>query len=1637
MFDPQREEFAQARRELRGLLSETEFSAARRSTLNAHYTDVAIAEAMWQAVRRLGFEGGTVLEPGCGAGTFLALAPEHARMVGVEVEPVTAAIAQALHPHAAVRSESFVQTRAPEGTFDLVIGNVPFAKVAPADPVHNGGGHSIHNYFLLKSVRLTRPGGLVVALTSRYTLDSENPSARRELSEHADLVGAVRLPSKAHQRAAGTAVVTDLLVLRRREPEAAPADLDWLGTSPMRIGDDEREIPVNRYFQQHPEMVLGTPLLGHGAYRQDELQVVGDLGDSTVLSGALEQLVQHATAAGLDYTSPTDSDTLDPVVTLATGAEEQQEGLLQTAPDGTFTRIQSGAIVGYAVPRTQQTELRALIGLRDTTRALLDAEAATADDTAEIAELREELGQRYDAYVETFGPIRRFTWRRTGRQNAETGEDILAKQYPPQGGFRTDPYSPVVRALEDYDESTGQASRAAIFTERVVAPRRPRTSAETPAEALAICLDTYGVVNTDHIAALLQTDPADVRDQLGDLVFEEPPRADQSGTVAEPGRLVVAAEYLSGNVRSNLAAAEAAADADPRFQRNVDALRPIIPSDLGPAEIHARLGAPWISADHVQQFLRETLEDPRLRVEHAGGNIWKVQGAGTSVAATSTWGTTRRAAPDLAEAALEQRSVRVYDEDEDGRRWLNTTETLAAQEKMAALDARFGEWVWEDPQRAEHLARVYNERFNAIVLRSYDGSELTLPGIAETFPPLRPHQRAAIARMISEPAVGLFHEVGAGKTVEMIAGAMELKRLGMVRKPAIVVPNHMLDQFAAEFLALYPRANILPAGRDDLSAQRRRDFVARAATGDWDAIILTRSAFTKLPMSVETQTRYEERESARVRAWLEDLKASGERSLNVKRMEGILARAEERLKEKLDKIKDPGLTFEQTGIDWLAIDEAHDFKNLRTLSNIPDAAVPGADRATDLHMKLEYLRERHGGRVGVLATATPIANSVSEAHVMQRYLRPDLLEEAGVEDFDSWAATFGEVVTGIELAPDGGKPRMKSRFAKFKNVPELLRMWHVSADVKTAEDLDLPVPALKADDDGRRAAEAVVVPGSAALENVVADLVRRAEQLRGGGASKGKENMLTITGEGRAAALDLRLVGADTDETVKLDVAADRIAGIWRDHRDTTYLNPDTQQAHPTPGALQLVFCDLGVPNDEGRFSVYDDLRTKLHERGLPEGSVRFMHEANNDAAKAAMFRAARSGQIAVLIGSTQRMGVGTNVQTRARALHHLDCPWRPADIAQREGRIIRQRNQNPEVEILRYVTEGSFDAYSWQTVTRKAMFIAQMMRGRLDVREIEDIGDAALSYDEVKALATGDPRVMEKAKADSDVNRLERLERAHYRNNDHLQRTVRSAERAGEEITDELRQVDAAVARRTTTRGEAFRAEVWGHPYTSRSDAGRALQDLLRPALTRANRYSAPTDARPVVEIGGHTVTAAVRPAGDDIVAELTLVDVPRGTFTIERSQFLDGDPTGLMQRLENKLGGLDKLAETLHEQRRLAAREAEQARAGLDQPFPHADQLAGARATAQMIATQMLEEASQQPSGQESAPAQQAAAGRNDDDRSAAPRTATTEELEAARQDWRHRSSAPSPEAATSTSPPEQQQAAGQSRTARGLRQ
>ena len=951
--------------------------------------------------------------------------------------------------------------------------------------------------------------------------------------------------------------------------------------------------------------------------------------------------------------------------------------------------------------------------------------------------------------------MNRFSWRHTGRTDPGTGEEKLARIRPAQGGFRTDPFAPLVQALEEFDPVSQRAAKAAIFTRRVVAPRNPRLGADTPADALAICLDLCGEVRLAGIARLLGTDEAQARRDLGTLVFELP----------GSGRLVPAAEYLSGNVRDKLKAAQEAAAEDPRFAVNAAELTKVLPADLTPAEISARLGAAWIDASFVGQFLREILDDPGLKVEHPGGQVWTVKGSRHTVLATSTWGTSRYPAPHLAQAVLEQRRIEVRDKVGDDAWVLNMDETLAAQEKAAELGERFADWAWQDPARAAELAAAYNEKLNSLVLRNYDDTELSLPGLALNFEP-RPHQVAAVARIIHEPAVGLFHEVGAGKTAEMTMGAMELRRLGLARKPAIVVPNHMIEQFGREFLQLYPQARVMIAQREDLQASRRRLFVARCATGDWDAVILSRSALERIPMSAAAQQDYLNRELDRMRQQIQRSKEGD--GLTVKRLEAALLRAEERLKAKLDAAKDPGITFEATGVDYLLVDEAHGYKNLRTPSNIPDAAIDGSMRASDLDMKISYLRERNGQRVVTFATATPIANSVTEAFVMQHYLRPDLLAAAGIEDFDAWAATFGQTVTQIEMAPEGGSSfRQKTRFAKFTNVPEMLRMWHVSADIKTGQDLNLPTPALaRRAADGQRAPETVVVQPCDALLAYVAELGERADKIRNRAVSPEEDNMLKVSGDGRRAALDLRLIGQPMTVPGKIGAAASRIAAIWAAHRDDTYQGAD-DHGEPVRGSLQLVFCDLGTPGDG--WNVYGELRSQLAARGLPRAAIRFVHEARTDRDKGELFAACRAGSVAVLIGSTEKMGVGTNVQARAVALHHLDCPWRPADVAQREGRILRQGNMNDEVHVLRYVTEHSFDGYMWQTVERKARFIAQVMRGRLDVREIEDIGDAALSYNEVKALATGNPLLMDKAEADAEFTRLQRAERAHHRNRDAL----------------------------------------------------------------------------------------------------------------------------------------------------------------------------------------------------------------------------------------------------------------------------
>lgn len=1547
VFDQRRDTFEWARNELAELMTESEARAAARNTINAHYTDLALVARIWDAVKALGFTGGQVLEPGCGSGNFLALAPESAHLTGIELDPTSAAIAQALYPDAHVLAESFADTRAPEGSVDLVIGNVPYGDVRLVDRRHNPNQQSIHNHFILKSLALTKPGGMVTVLTSRYTLDAMNPGARREIANLADLVGAVRLPSGAHQRAAGTKAVTDLLVLRRREADREPDQTAWERAVSVEINGTK--LPLSEYFVAHPDMVLGDLRAGDGSgmYRRDDLAVIVDdlAAVPDLLADAFARIIEHAHRTGLTFAPQSDAGPGEPVAWVGVEAA-RREGYIGATDDGTFTRIESGRIVPYPVTPTHAPETRALLSLRDAVVALLETEATVRDNTPELDRLRAQLNIRYDAYVQKYGPINRFTWRRTGRTDADTGEEKMARVTPPAWrAFRVDPFAAPVAALEHFDPTSQRAGKADIFAQRVIAPRQPRLGADSPADALAICLDTHGEVRLDEIARLLGVPETDARAQLGTLVFDQPP-VDPTSTAS---RLVPAADYLSGNVRQKLVLARAATQYDPdRYQANVDALTDVVPRDLGPEEIHAKLGAAWIDAEDVQAFFTELLDDKTLRVEHPGGSVWAVKGNKHGMQATQAWGTEHASAVEIAQALLEQRSILVYDTIEfadSTKRVLNADKTVEAQGKADAIAERFAEWVWEQPERAQRLATRYNELFNGLVLRNYDDAEMALPGLAVTFAP-RSHQVAAVARMVNEPAVLLAHEVGAGKTAEMAIGCMELRRLNLVRKPCIVVPNNMLEQFSREFGQLYPRAKLLVATKDDFAGNKRREFVARCTTGDWDAVIMTRTAFERIPMSPEAQRAYMKKEVEQFRTFLERAQDS-ETKFTVKRMESALARAEERMKRKLDTTKDAGITFEQTGIDYLVVDEAHGYKNLRTVSNIPGAAIEGSARASDMDMKLDYLRGRHGGRCATFATATPIANSVTEAYVMQRYLRPDLLDDAKITDFDVWAGTFGDSVTAIEMSPAGDKFRMNTRFAKFRNVPELLRMWHMSADIKTGQDLNLPTPYLvERPRDGKREPETVLIPAPAELEEFIGELAERAEKIRDRNPQRllrpdgrvVEDNMLVVSSDGRAAALDLRLIGRSTQAPTKLQVAADHIHQIWAAHRDDIYPGSDGAD-HPNRGSLQIVFCDLGTPHPT-QWNAYGELRDQLINRGMPRELIRYLHDANTDQAKGELFAAARVGQVAVLLGSTEKMGVGTNVQARAVALHHLDCPWRPADLQQREGRILRQGNLNPEVQILRYVTEGSFDAYMWQTVSRKAEFIAQVMRGRLDVREIEDIGDNALSYHEVKALATGNPLLLDQAEAKATLTRLERLQRAHDRAQDRLDYSIRQSERELPGMQQRRDELAAALQARRDTRGDAFAIVLDGRRYTSRGEADDQLRHVLKGAASGLRNLE--RNLRSIGTLGGLPVSARVYQIGTHSAEVCFDVGLPGNEV---RVVVADLPAIKVTTKLENALDRLDRLhSNTLDRIERTHA-EIERAHDMLGKPFPHTEELDVAR--------------------------------------------------------------------------------------------
>jgi N12 class adenine-specific DNA methylase len=1526
LFDTDIARYAAQREELLALLGREGYSAARRSTINAHYTHPLIADAMWQIAERLSPAGGSVLEPGCGPGVFLARAPEGTSVTGVEIDPTTAAIAQALHPNATICAASFADVRGlAEASFDLVIGNVPFGDVVLYDPKHNKGKHSIHNHFLVKGLALLKPGGLLVALTSRFTLDSQSDTARAEMHQIADLLAAVRLPAGAHRRVAGTEALTDLLVLRRRDGAPTPESAGWVKTAPVEI-DGERA-PLNRYFAEHPDHIAGTLAVSNGAYAR-ELTVEGDISGEAVAQAilAVADSLAPATAAVRQPAEAGEPTAADPIPAVDLG--EQWDGHILALAAGGFAEVIDGKPERLEVPKSAAREMRLLLKLRDQAGALLAEEAAHVFDPAHLEQLRCELRCDYQRYLRAFGPINRYKTHGTGRTDPDSGEPIIRRSYPRAVRLlMRDPLGPLVLSLEVFDDETETATEADLLRQRVLRSRETVAHAATPEDALAVCHDRLGKVDLQLIASLLDLSPEQARVALGELVYEDP----------DSHALIPAAEYLSGNVRVKLDRAREAAAVAPAFDVNVAALDTVLPPPLGADEVAAKMGAVWISDNVHQQFLSELLQDDSIVVEYGGGNVWAVKGSCVGTLAESEWGTRRMPAPEIAAALVSQKPVIVRDRIPDTERYVvNADETAAAQEKAGAMQERFAEWCWEEPQRASELLSEYNRRFNSLVLRDYTalGNALTLPGLTETFT-THTHQRAAVARIISEPTVGLFHQVGAGKTASMVIAAHELRRLGIAEKPVVVVPNHMLSQFAREWLQLYPMAKVLAAGTEDLTKDNRRRFVARAATNSWDAIIMTRSSFERLSVSPEVEAAYLERELQEIRNDLDDQRKRGAH-LTIKRLEKKVMRADAALQKRLDGAVDPGVTFEQTGIDYLFVDEAHGYKNLATVSNIPGAAIAGSNRAEDLHMKIEHLRATGREHVATFATATPIANSITEAHVVCRYLRPDLLEDAGIKHFDAWAATFGETVTQMEMAvTGGGNYRLNTRFARFQNVPEMLRILHLLADVKTAEDLELPTPPLKPRHDGQRLPETIVIPTPPEMKEYLLKLADRAEKVKSRLVKPEEDNMLKISTDGRKAALDMRLVadGKPISGRCKLDVVADRTERIYRVTRNIIYRVPRTDVHHPTLGSLQIAFCDLSTPH-RTRWNAYHELRRLLIERGLPPEEVRFVHEAKNDTEKARLFEACRSGQVAVLIGSTEKMGVGTNIQARAIAMHHIDCPWRPADIEQRDGRILRQGNQHSGgVRIYRYVVEGSFDAYSWQTVERKARFIGQIMRGRLDVREIEDIGDNALSFAEVKALAAGDPLILEQANLSAEVTRLQRLQRAYHNNQAALRRAVENHTHWLGKLDKEIATLDAAIDSHVDTRGEKFTITIAERVHTNRANAGIALVQLLD---------SMDDETRPVGRLGGLVFSGRVRYSVADEVREASLgFDGLPGSLAEATLPDAHRDPLKLIRGLEARANGLDSLRAKTIANRAGTVAEAERARSAIGVPFKHADTL------------------------------------------------------------------------------------------------
>ena len=1330
-FDPGKDSWAKEYAELKGLLSEDEYAAARSSTLNAHYTSPTVIRGIYDAVERMGFRSGNILEPSMGVGNFFGMLPDtmqDSRLYGVELDSITGRIAKKLYPQADITVAGF-ETTDRRDFYDLAVGNVPFGNYKVNDKAYNKLGFSIHNYFFAKAIDQVRPGGVVAFVTSRYTMDSKDSTARKHMAERADLLGAIRLPNNAFKANAGTDVVSDIIFLQKRD---RPADIEpaW-----VQLGKTEDGFAINQYFVDHPEMILGELTTESTQYGREELTVAPIEG--AVLADQLAEAVQHIEGQYVEVEVET-PDVADAEVERKTlPADPDVKNFSYAVVDGEVYYRENSIMTQVELSDNAKGRVAGMVELRQIVNELIDQQLDFPDEDIKASQAK--LNAAYDAFTAKYGLL-------NDRKNGRLFEDDSSYY--------------LLCSLENLDENKQLKSKADMFTKRTIRPERTVTSVDTPSEALAVSIGEHGRVDLPYMAELLGS-PGDyerITTELQGVIFKDP-----SADADEPeAGWQTADEYLSGNVRNKLRMAQLAAESHPEFKINVEALTKAQPKDLEASEIDIRLGATWLNPAIVQQFMMETFQPPyRIRYNNLiqvryspFTSEWRIGNKSAAgmydIMSTETYGTHRANAYKILEDTLNLRDCRIYDTiEEDGkeRRVLNQKETMLAQQKQQAIKDTFAGWVWQDPQRRNLLVKQYNELFNSTRPREYDGSHIHFVGMNPEIN-LQEHQRNAVAHVLYGGNTLLAHEVGAGKSFEMAASAMESKRLGLCQKSLFVVPNHLTEQWASEFLRLYPNAKLLVTSKKDFEPANRKRFCARIATGDYDAVIIGHSQFEKIPLSAERQARIIEDQIEEIEKAIAEAKEQSGEHFTVKQMEKTRKTLEVKLKklQSTDR-KDDVVTFEQLGVDRLFVDESQNYKNLylyTKMRNVAGLSTSEAQKSSDMFGKCRYLDEVTGGRGVIFATGTPISNSMTEMYTLMRYLQYSTLQQKQLTHFDAWASTFGETTTAIELAPEGTGYRARTRFAKFFNLPELMNMFKEAADIKTSDQLHLPVPEAKF--------ETVVVKPSEIQQDMVKSLSERAAEVHSGAVDPSVDNMLKITSDGRKTGLDQRLMNPLTpdDPDSKLNACVDNVLRIWNETKEDNL--------------TQLIFCDMSTPKGDGSFNVYDDIRTKLLAAGVPESEVEFIHNADTEGKKADLFSKVRSGKVRVLLGSTAKMGAGTNVQTLLVAVHHLDVGWRPSDMTQRNGRIIRQGNKNKQVYVYNYVTEGTFDAYLWQTLENKQKFISQIMTSKSPMRSCDDVDEQALSYAEVKALCAGDPRIREKMDLDVQVAKLKVL-RSDYQN--------------------------------------------------------------------------------------------------------------------------------------------------------------------------------------------------------------------------------------------------------------------------------